>query len=180
MRQINCGNENQELASNRRQVSTLAPTGGGVNKKRTFNPMLLDMRRAPKCHARSKGAGLQTGGAPTGNRNALKHGARSAEALALKRPGRGPSPDGSRELSGTVVGTLSTRIISQPRAEKSGPEKQKFGRSKQNAPTSVCYSTWFRKTADHAPGGGAVPRWPDGASGQPGRRRGDAALAATQ
>jgi len=47
--------------------------------------MLLDMRRVPKCHARSKGAGLQTAGAPKGNRNALKHGARSAEALALKR-----------------------------------------------------------------------------------------------
>ena len=64
--------------------------------------MLLDMRRAPRCHARSKRSGLQCrapsvrghdvcrmhgagGGARKGNRNALKHGASSAETLALKR-----------------------------------------------------------------------------------------------
>jgi uncharacterized protein YjcR len=64
--------------------------------------MLLDMRRASRCHARSKRSGLQcrapsvrghsvcrmhgaAGGAPKGNRNALKHGASSAKTLALKR-----------------------------------------------------------------------------------------------
>ena len=64
--------------------------------------MLLHMRRASRCHAKSKRSGLQcrapavrghsvcrmhgaAGGAPKGNRNALKHGARSAEALALRR-----------------------------------------------------------------------------------------------
>ena len=109
----------------------------------------LDARRASLIVRNGvRRAQRAAGGPPKGYRNAFEHGARWAEALALKRRGRGPRPDGSRELSGTVVGTLSTRIISQPRAEKSVPEKQKFGRSKQNAPTSVCYSTWFRKTAE--------------------------------
>ncbi len=64
--------------------------------------MLLDMRRASRCHAKSKRSGLQCrapavrgskvcrmhgagGGAPKGNRNALKHGASSAETLALRK-----------------------------------------------------------------------------------------------
>ena len=64
--------------------------------------MLLDMHRALRCHAKSKRSGLQcrapavrghsvcrmhgaAGGAPRGNRNALKHGARSAETLALRK-----------------------------------------------------------------------------------------------
>ena len=64
--------------------------------------MLLHMRQASRCRARSKRSGLQcqapavrgskvcrmhgaAGGAPRGNRNAWKHGAHSAEALALKK-----------------------------------------------------------------------------------------------
>ena len=64
--------------------------------------MLLDMHRAPRCRALSRRSGLQCrapavrghsvcrmhgarGGAPEGNRNALKNGACSAEALALSR-----------------------------------------------------------------------------------------------
>ena len=64
--------------------------------------MLLDMRRASRCHARSKRSGLQcrapsvrghsvcrmhgaAGGAPKGNRNALTHGASSAEAIETRR-----------------------------------------------------------------------------------------------
>ena len=61
--------------------------------------MLLDMRRALRCHARSKRSGLQcrapavrgcrmhgaAGGAPKGNRNAIKHGEFAAKTLALKR-----------------------------------------------------------------------------------------------
>jgi uncharacterized protein YjcR len=64
--------------------------------------MLLDMRRASRCRAKSKRSGLQcrapavrghsvcrmhgaSGGAPRGNRNALKHGEFAAETLALKR-----------------------------------------------------------------------------------------------
>ena len=64
--------------------------------------MLLDMHRAPRCRALSKRSGLQCrapamrghsvcrmhgarGGAPKGNRNAVKHGACSAEAIALGR-----------------------------------------------------------------------------------------------
>jgi uncharacterized protein YjcR len=60
------------------------------------------MHLASRCQARSKRSGLQCrspamressacrmqgagGGAPTGNRNALKHGAFTAETLALKR-----------------------------------------------------------------------------------------------
>jgi hypothetical protein len=60
--------------------------------------MLLDMRRALRCRARSKRSGLQcrapavrglpdaraAGGAPRGNRNALKHGGFTAETVALK------------------------------------------------------------------------------------------------
>ena len=62
--------------------------------------MLLDMHLALRCHARSKRSGLRCqapavrgysvcrmhgagGGAPRGNQNALKHGAHSAEAVAL-------------------------------------------------------------------------------------------------
>jgi uncharacterized protein YjcR len=64
--------------------------------------MLLDMRRASRCPAKSKRSGLQCrapavrgssvcrmhgagGGAPKGNRNALKHGLFTAEAIAARR-----------------------------------------------------------------------------------------------
>jgi uncharacterized protein YjcR len=64
--------------------------------------MLLDMHQALRCHARSKRSGLRCqapavrgysvcrmhgagGGAPRGNRNALKHGAHSAASLALTK-----------------------------------------------------------------------------------------------
>ena len=71
-------------------------------KKPENNPMLLHMHRALRCRAKSKRSGLQClspavrggsvcrmhgagGGAPRGNKNALKHGACSAEALALTK-----------------------------------------------------------------------------------------------
>jgi uncharacterized protein YjcR len=64
--------------------------------------MLLDMHQALRCHAKSKRSGLRCqapalrgasvcrmhgtgGGAPKGNRNALKHGEFTAKARALKR-----------------------------------------------------------------------------------------------
>jgi hypothetical protein len=64
--------------------------------------MLLDMRRALRCHAKSKRSGIRclapavrghsvcrmhgaAGGAPKGNWNAMKHGDFSAEGLTLKR-----------------------------------------------------------------------------------------------
>jgi uncharacterized protein YjcR len=64
--------------------------------------MLLHMRQASRCHAKSKRSGLQCrapavqgssvcrmhgagGGAPKGNKNALKHGECSAESLAVKK-----------------------------------------------------------------------------------------------
>ena len=64
--------------------------------------MLLHMRLASRCRAKSKRSGLQCrapavrgasvcrmhgagGGPPRGNRNALKHGEYSAETLALKK-----------------------------------------------------------------------------------------------
>jgi uncharacterized protein YjcR len=64
--------------------------------------MLLHMHQALRCHATSKRSGLQcrspavrgcsvcrmhgaAGGAPKGNKNALKHGECSAETRALKR-----------------------------------------------------------------------------------------------
>ena len=63
--------------------------------------MLLHTRQALRCRAKSKRSGLQcrapairvrevcrmhgaVGGAPKGNRNALKHGEFAAEALALR------------------------------------------------------------------------------------------------
>ena len=66
------------------------------------NPMLLDMRQALRCHARSKRSGKQCrspavrgtrvcrmhgagGGAPKGNRNAWKHGLYTAEAIETRR-----------------------------------------------------------------------------------------------
>jgi hypothetical protein len=80
----------------------LRPRGRGRRKKLEINPMLLHMRRALRCRAKSKRSGLQcqapavrgskvcrmhgaAGGAPKGNSNALKHGASSAEMLALKK-----------------------------------------------------------------------------------------------
>jgi uncharacterized protein YjcR len=64
--------------------------------------VLLDMHQALRCRAKSKRSGLRchapavrgskvcrmhgaAGGAPKGNRNALKHGGFRAETLALKR-----------------------------------------------------------------------------------------------
>jgi uncharacterized protein YjcR len=64
--------------------------------------MLLDMHQAVRCRAKSKRSGLRCrapavrgysvcrmhgagGGAPRGNQNALKHGALSAESLALMK-----------------------------------------------------------------------------------------------
>ena len=66
------------------------------------NPMPLPMHLALRCRAKSKRSGLQCrapairgrevcrmhgagGGAPKGNKNALKHGEFTAEGLALKR-----------------------------------------------------------------------------------------------
>jgi hypothetical protein len=64
--------------------------------------MHLDMHQALRCHAQSKRSGLQCrapavrwsnvcrmhgagGGAPRGNRNAVKHGEFTAEGLAMKK-----------------------------------------------------------------------------------------------
>jgi glucans biosynthesis protein len=64
--------------------------------------MLLDMQKAPRCRARSKRTGKRCrapavrghkvcwmhgarGGAPKGNRNALKHGLYAAEAMQRRR-----------------------------------------------------------------------------------------------
>ena len=62
----------------------------------------LPMHEAPRCHAKSKRSGLRCrapavrgaevcrmhgagGGAPKGNKNAVKHGAMVAESIALRR-----------------------------------------------------------------------------------------------
>jgi Resolvase, N terminal domain len=88
----------------RRSSATLAPQprGEGCAEKMESNPMHLPMHQALRCRARSKRSGLRCrspavrghsvcrmhgagGGAPNGNRNALKHGNFTAETLALKR-----------------------------------------------------------------------------------------------
>src|SRR5271156_5310745 len=83
-------------------TSVPRPQGEGQSEKRRNNPMLLDMRQALRCHAKSKRSGSPCqapamrghnvcrmhgagGGAPKGNRNTLKHGGFSAESIALKR-----------------------------------------------------------------------------------------------
>jgi glucans biosynthesis protein len=86
-----------------RRLSATSPTRGvGVPRKARINPMLLDMQQAPRCRARSKRSGKPCrspavkgsavcrmhgarGGAPKGNRNALKHGRFSAEATRDRR-----------------------------------------------------------------------------------------------
>jgi hypothetical protein len=76
--------------------------GGGAKKKLEVNSLLLDMRRASRCHATSKRSGKRCrspavkgyevcrmhgagGGAPKGNRNTMTHGGYTAEAIRTRR-----------------------------------------------------------------------------------------------
>lgn len=75
--------------------------GGGCSRNRRNNPMLLDMHRAKRCGARTRGGkpcqspGMANGrcrmhggpspGAPKGNQNALKHGRYTPEAIGRRR-----------------------------------------------------------------------------------------------
>jgi uncharacterized protein YjcR len=80
--------------------------------------MLLDMRQALRCHAKSKRSGSPCqapamrgrngcrmhgagGGAPLGNKSALKHGLYSAEAIEMRRAVRELSRQG-RKLAETI------------------------------------------------------------------------------
>jgi uncharacterized protein YjcR len=80
--------------------------------------VLLDMRQALRCHAKSKRSGLRCqapamrghnvcrmhgagGGAPKGNKNALKHGLYSAEAIEMRRAVRELNRQG-RKLAETI------------------------------------------------------------------------------
>jgi hypothetical protein len=61
------------------------------------------------------------GGAPKGNRNALKHGGFTAESLALKRDNSGPRQDGTREDGRDRIarcGTAHVRSASFPRSHR--------------------------------------------------------------
>src|ERR1700681_1668841 len=76
-------------------------TGEGSDQNQRINLMLLDMHRAKRCGARTrKGTPCQTPamangrcrmhggpspGAPKGNKNALKHGRYSAEAILRRK-----------------------------------------------------------------------------------------------
>src|SRR5258708_1066744 len=83
-------------------TSTPPPRGVGRTKKLENNLMYLDMHRAMRCSARSKKSGMACrapavrgakvcrmhgagGGAPRGNRNAVKHGDETAKAVAIKQ-----------------------------------------------------------------------------------------------
>src|SRR3954470_11998219 len=73
----------------------------GLHRKQRNNPMQLDMHRAPRCRARTRRGSLcqspamkngrcrmhggKSTGAPKGNKNALKHGYYTAEAIAERR-----------------------------------------------------------------------------------------------
>jgi hypothetical protein len=68
-------------------VSTPAPGVGA--KKRRNNPMLLDMHRASRCHAKSKRSGLQCRApAVRGAKVCKMHGASGARRIA-RRPSEG-------------------------------------------------------------------------------------------
>jgi len=98
VQQVHVAEGGQAIVGN---VSTPAP-GGGASGKTKDQPHALDMHRASRCRAKSKRSGKPCqspavrgysvcrmhgagGGAPRGNRNALKHGAHTAEARALNR-----------------------------------------------------------------------------------------------
>ena len=102
---VNVGEGGQAIIGN------VNSTGGRENM--TDNPM----QRARRCHARSKRTGLPCkapavrgysvcrmhgagGGAPVGNKNALKHGGRSAEIVAARRA--------ANELCGTARETIAS------------------------------------------------------------------------
>ena len=75
--------------------------GEGSHRNQRNNPMHLDMHQAPRCRARTRRGSLcqspamkngrcrmhggMSPGAPKGNKNALKHGRYTAEAIALRR-----------------------------------------------------------------------------------------------
>src|SRR5271166_716317 len=80
----------------------LRPRGEGRPTKQENNPMHWPMHLASRCRAKSKRSGLQcqapavrgsrvcrmhgaAGGAPRGNRNALKHGEYAAEAIEMRQ-----------------------------------------------------------------------------------------------
>ena len=78
-----------------------SPGGEGSHRNQRNNPMHLDMHQAPRCRARTRRGSLcqspamkngrcrmhggMSPGAPKGNKNALKHGRYTAEAIALRR-----------------------------------------------------------------------------------------------
>jgi hypothetical protein len=79
------------------------PQGVGINRNQRINPMQsnLPMHLGPRCGARTRGGsrcqspampngrcrmhGGTSPGAPKGNKNALKHGRYTAEAIARRR-----------------------------------------------------------------------------------------------
>src|SRR5271166_4544053 len=94
--------------------------------------MLLDMRRALRCHAMSKRSGKRcrspavkgyevcrmhgaVGGAPKGNSNALKHGASSAEMLALKKEVQALARLARETMAAIGVGRCGTARFAEAR-----------------------------------------------------------------
>ena len=92
---------------------------GEKARNNPMHPMVDRLNRAPRCGARTRGGspcrspavrgkrrcrmhgGAAGSGAPEGNRNALKHGARSSEAPAWRRRVRELLRE-ARELAGKV------------------------------------------------------------------------------
>ena len=85
----------------RRWLGMSRPQGDGSHRKQRINPMLLHMRQAPRCRARTRRGSLcqspamkngrcrmhggTSPGAPKGNKNAYKHGHYTADAIARRR-----------------------------------------------------------------------------------------------
>jgi hypothetical protein len=81
--------------------SAMSPPGVGFRRNQKINPMHLDMDRAKRCGARTRRGkpcqspampngrcrmhGGTSPGAPKRNKNALKHGWYTAEAIAVRR-----------------------------------------------------------------------------------------------
>ena len=94
-------------------VGNVESRGGGFASKAKEQPMHLSIHQAPRCQARTRRGspcqspamkngrcrmhGGMSPGAPKGNKNALKHGRYTAEAIARRREIWGPRCSGGRQ-----------------------------------------------------------------------------------
>jgi hypothetical protein len=101
-------------------LATSRPRGEGSRRNQEINPMLLHMRQAPRCRARTRRGSLcqspamkngrcrmhggTSPGAPKGNKNAYKHGHYTADAIARRRSIATLIRTGKKLTSGDIHG----------------------------------------------------------------------------